>query len=106
MKQRLEITRTDEAIILTPPSYLLGGDETRELERILQEEIEQGGRDVVLDFRRVEFMDSSALAVIISAHAASKTRGSRFYLQNCMPRIKSILQIMKLDLLLAENAGG
>ncbi len=106
MKQHLEIMRTDDAIILTPPSYLLGGDETQELERVMQEAIAEGGRHLVLDFRRVEFMDSSALAVIIGAHTASKARGERFYLQNCMPRIKSILAIMKLDLLLVEKTDG
>lgn len=106
MKQHLEVSRTDDAVTLTPPSYLVGGDETRELESAMQKEIAEGGRHLILDFRRVEFMDSSALAVIIAAYTGCTKVGRRMFIQNSTPRIKSILSIMKLDALMPENTNG
>lgn len=57
------------------------------LRRTLRELLGRGSRTVVVDLRRVSFLDSSGLAALIDAHRAAHADGRRFLLIKPKPLI-------------------
>lgn len=57
------------------------------------------GRHVVLDARRLEFMDSSGVRVIVATHLAAGEHGGRFSLVRLEPGtpVQRVLEISGLD---------
>lgn len=58
---------------------------------------EREGRLVVLDLRRLEFMDSSGLRAILRVDAAARESGGRAVLVRGSDRIAEILRITGVD---------
>lgn len=58
-----------------------------ELRRALGELVERSAQTVVVDLRRVSFLDSSGLGALIDARRAAHARGSRFLLVKPNPLI-------------------
>jgi anti-anti-sigma factor len=67
-----------------------------ELERSLTR-VQTDGRAVVLDLRRVSFMDSSGLRVILAADARARSAGTRLVLVEGPPGVQRIFQLTLLD---------
>jgi anti-anti-sigma factor len=49
-----------------------------ELEQLVSERLD-GGQDVVVDLRPLEFMDSSGIRVLVAAHARAARAGARLF---------------------------
>ena len=49
-----------------------------ELEQLVTERLD-GGQDVVVDLRALEFMDSSGIRVLVAAHARAGRSGARLF---------------------------
>jgi anti-sigma B factor antagonist len=67
-----------------------------ELERSLAG-VQTDGRAVVLDLRRVSFMDSSGLRVILAADARARSAGSRLVLVEGPPGVQRVFKLTLLD---------
>jgi anti-anti-sigma factor len=69
-----------------------------ELETVLLERLD-AGEDVVLDLRELEFMDSSGLRVLVTAHARATDGGPRFAIVRPPPgsEVARILDIAGVD---------
>lgn len=68
-----------------------------DLERSLAS-VQAGGRQVVvLDLRRVSFMDSSGLRVILAADARARSSGTKFVLVKGPPGVQRVFQLTLLD---------
>jgi anti-sigma B factor antagonist len=67
-----------------------------ELERSLSG-VQNNGRPVLLDLRRVSFMDSSGLRVILAADARARSAGSRLVLVEGPPGVQRVFQLTLLD---------
>jgi anti-sigma B factor antagonist len=59
----------------------------------------QGGGHVVLDLRGLDFIDSTGVRVIVSAHRAAQEHGGRFALVRTLPdgAVGRVLRISGLD---------
>jgi anti-sigma B factor antagonist len=60
------------------------------------------GRHAVLDLRRLEFMDSSGVRVIVAAHTAAQDSGGRLSLVRAAPgsAVQRVLEISGLETIL------
>lgn len=61
------------------------------------EDYEKEKRDLVLDFSKVTFMDSTGLGVLISIQKTLNDDGHKLKIVNVDPKIKKIFVITELD---------
>ena len=54
-------------------------------------------KKLVLNFAAVDYLDSSAIAVLVEAHKALRPIGGKLYLTDLQPRVRGIFEIARLD---------
>lgn len=59
--------------------------------------MKRGPKRVVIDLSGVPYMDSSGVATLVEALQSARKCGSKLYLCGLTPRVKSILEISRLD---------
>ena len=84
--------------ILAPKGYLTGGDETEELEKKIKALSEAGNKHLVINLGETQHLNSTALGVLISAHATYVRKGGQMKLCSVDKRIENIFVITKLSL--------
>jgi len=94
MKQR----EVGSIAILAPKGYLTGGDETEELEQTIKSLIESGNRNLIINLSDTQFLNSTALGVLISAHTSYVKRDGQVKLCSVDKRIENIFVITKLSM--------
>jgi len=94
MKQR----QVGSIVILAPKGYLTGGDETDELEQTIKSLIESGNKHLIINLAETQFLNSTALGVLISAHSSYVRRDGQVKLCSVDKRIENIFVITKLSL--------
>ena len=94
MKQR----QVGNVVILAPKGYLTGGDETEELEKTIKNLSDGGNKSLVINLAETQHLNSTALGVLISAHANYMRRGGQMKLCSVDKRIENIFVITKLSL--------
>ena len=52
---------------------------------------------LILNIKQVPYMDSSAIAVLVEALRKMRGNGGKLYLVDTQPRVKSVLEIARLD---------
>lgn len=94
MKQR----QVGSIVILAPKGYLTGGDETDELEQTIKSLVETGNKHLIINLAETQFLNSTALGVLISAHSNFVRRDGQVKLCSVDKRIENIFVITKLSL--------
>ncbi|MFN8547919.1 MAG: STAS domain-containing protein [Candidatus Eisenbacteria bacterium] len=84
--------------ILTPKKDLQGGEETRELERAIQEIMAEGTPKIVVDLGRISFLNSTGLGSLVASHSGCANRGGWMRLARIGKRIKNLFLVTKLAL--------
>ncbi|MEK6570248.1 MAG: STAS domain-containing protein [Bacteroidota bacterium] len=97
---KTKITRLSEGqiAILEPKGELIGGDETDDLRRTIEELIKEENKKLVIDLGKVHYMNSSALGMLAWAHTNYTKRGGRIVLARVEKNIQNIFVITKLSL--------
>ena len=72
-------------------------DSRAELEDCLQEVVDAGARQVVLDYTDVTFMDSSGLGLLVVWVKTLHARGGRLCLAAVQPPVQSLLALSAVD---------
>ena len=76
-----------------------------ELEKRLTRAFDAGAELVILDLRRIEFMDSTGLRVVLSAHRRAHETGRRFALVRGADQVERVLTLTGVrDLLTVVDA--
>ena len=97
--QETIFTETLEGIeILTPRGYLVGGEETDELEKLIRDLSAAGNLHLLIDLGETQHINSTALGVLITAHTNYLRRQGQMKLCRVDNRIKNIFVITKLSL--------
>ncbi|WP_199609449.1 STAS domain-containing protein [Flocculibacter collagenilyticus] len=60
-------------------------------------EVGDNNPNVVVDLRETDYMDSSALGMLLNMQKTIKGRVDNISIVNCKPQIKKILQISRFD---------
>lgn len=58
---------------------------------------EQKPKRMILNLGDVQYMDSSAIAVLVEALQKMRKAGGKIFLTNLQPRVKGLLEIARLD---------
>jgi anti-sigma B factor antagonist len=86
-------------IVLGLRGNYVGGDETDELRDIIKKVSESGNLKLVIDLGEVSYLNSSALGVLIAAHANYTKRGGKVMLCQLNKNLENLFVITKLSLI-------
>ena len=92
------VKRLGKVVVLKPHGNLMGGEETDELEKLIEDFDGQGMRCLVVNLVDVGMMNSLAISRLIRGHVKFSQRGARMNLCNLEKRIQNIFVIAKLSL--------
>ena len=84
--------------ILNLKGQFIGGDETDELRNMLKTIAEEEKNKLIINLDKVSYLNSTALGVLISAHANFAKREGKIVLCNVSKSIENIFVITKLSL--------
>jgi anti-sigma B factor antagonist len=84
--------------VLTPRKNLQGGEETRELQQVVQEITAQGVPKIVMDLGRISYMNSVGLGALVGAHTSCSNRKGWLRVARIGTRIKDLFLVTKLTL--------
>ncbi len=82
--------------ILTISGNMMGGPDTQTLHDKVKSLIADGIHNVVIDLRKVKWLNSSGLGVLMSCWGSLKNAGGNLKLANVAEKVHSILMITKL----------
>jgi anti-sigma B factor antagonist len=86
-------------VILELKGNYVGGDETDELRDQIKKLSEEGNLKLVIDLGEVSYVNSSALGVLIAAHANYAKRGGHVKLCQLNKNLENLFVITKLSLI-------
>lgn len=77
---------------------LIGGDETVELRQAIAGFVDREYQKLLIDLGKVEYLNSTAIGVLVSAHATYTKKGWHVKLSGLTKNVKNIFVITKLTL--------
>ena len=86
-------------IVLELKGNYVGGDETDQLKNEIKNLSESGNLKLVIDLGEVSYLNSSALGVLIAAHANYAKRSGKIKLCQLNKNIENLFVITKLSLI-------
>jgi len=87
----------NNVLILTIAGDLMGGPESIQFKKMIDETIAAEKIYVVVDMAQVQWMNSSGLGMLISALTSLRSSGGDLRLANLSERIRRPLEITRLD---------
>ena len=92
----ISVKYQNENVILRVSGSILGEDRIQLSDKI-QELVDSGGKNVVLNFQNVDLMDSVGLGMLVALRASLMRREVRLLLSNVDRSVRSLLLITKLN---------
>ena len=92
----ISVRYQQENVILKVSGSILGEDRLQLSDKI-QELVDSGGKNIVLNFQDVDLMDSVGLGMLVALRASLMRREVRLLLSNVDRSVKSLLLITKLN---------
>ncbi len=83
--------------ILTLDGDLVIGESESLFKRTITRLLEEGKVNLLVDMRRVNFLDSSGLGALVRAMAMSQKEGGQTKLLGAAPQVRKLLEMTKLD---------
>jgi anti-sigma B factor antagonist len=102
MKIKSSTVDEGRVVILEPKGSLVGGDETDELKKAIQSQLEKGNRKLIIDLGGVEYLNSSAIGALVSGHTSYLNRQGKLVLCNINKSITNIFVVTKLSTIFAS----
>ena len=72
------------------------GESSTGLRDLIQNLVVEGSKKILLNFRDVDYIDSSGLGELVSAFTSIRSQGGELKLLNLSKRVRSLLQITRL----------
>ncbi len=100
----MQLTTKDDGhvTILTVDGDLVIGESESLFKRTVTRLLEEGKVNLLVDLRKVGFLDSSGLGALVRAMTSSQKEGGQTKLLGAGPQIRKLLEMTKLDSVL-EN---
>jgi anti-sigma B factor antagonist len=91
-------------VVLELKGNYVGGQETDDLRDAIKKLSEEGNLKLVVDLGEVSYLNSSALGVLIAAHANYAKRGGKIKLCQLNKNLENLFVITKLSLIFDSHA--
>lgn len=96
MTVRSKTIQNGEIAIIEIRGSLIGDGDTDRFRREVSDFIEQGNRSLIINMQKVNYMNSSGIGAIISAHASYKKNGGDVKLIGLSESVENLLAITRL----------
>jgi len=93
---KMTSSEVDGASVVALDGRIVMGDEGRALHEKLENLISAGKKRIVLNMNDIEYVDSSGLGTLVSAHLSAKNHGASLKLSNLGRKFQEVLQLTKL----------
>lgn len=93
----IEILEKNGVSILELSGKIMGGPEAGLINEQINNLIDAGKKNIIVDLKKVEWMNSSGLGILIGAITTLKNNGGALSLVNISERIQNLLKITKLE---------
>ncbi len=96
----IKVTKLSEGkiAVLEPKGSLIGGKETDEIKDAIGNLLKEGNKKLVVDLGKVDYLNSTALGVLVSAHTSYAKQNAKIKLCSVNKNIKNIFVVTKLTL--------
>lgn len=92
---KVEVTNVSKVAVLSPKGEL-DLSSSRTLEKIIGEQMDEGCKDIVIDFEDVPFLDTSGIGALITSLISLKNKEGNLKLSSLEPQVKRTLQMAGL----------
>jgi len=101
MRLKLSVSSHGDAVVLVVdgPLTLEGGD-SFEFRKLVEQELREGNKKIVVDLSKCSYADSSGIAVLVSAFTKSANSGAKVVIANPQPKLQELLKITRLETIL------
>lgn len=72
------------------------GEGTQRLRSLIQQTLEAGKKNILLNMAEVYYVDSSGLGELITAYTTAQRQGGKLKLMKLAPRVKDLVQLTKV----------
>ncbi|KAA0210172.1 MAG: STAS domain-containing protein [Ignavibacteriaceae bacterium] len=86
-------------VVVAPKGSFVGGDETDDLRNTIKKLSDEGNVKMIIDLGGVNYLNSTALGVLISAHANYSKREGTIKLCQLNKNLENLFVITKLSLI-------
>jgi anti-sigma B factor antagonist len=86
-------------VVLDLQGKLTGGPEAEQIRATFKELVNDGKKHIIVNLRKVDWINSTGLGILISGYTSVRKAGGDLVLCNVGDRIDSILYVTKLNLL-------
>ena len=93
----IHVSERDDTVILALAGKLMGGPEAGQINDEINTLIDQDKKKIVIDLKRVEWMNSSGLGILIGTITTLKNNDGKLSLIYVSERINNLLRITKLQ---------
>ena len=96
MAFRIQTRSADDATVLALIGRLTIGDAVSSLQETFGKRVAAGDRNIILDMRQLDYVDSSGLGAIVTSLTAVRNQGGTLRLANVPQRIQNLLDVSSL----------
>jgi anti-sigma B factor antagonist len=96
MKLKITSSDVDGASVVVLEGRIVLGEESKALREKVKSLIAEGKKNIVLNMRQVEYIDSTGLGTLVAAHVGAKTHGTSLKLSDLGRKFNELLQLTKL----------
>ena len=96
MALKMTDREVDGASVVALDGRIVMGAEGSALREKLKNLISEGKKRIVLNMNHIEYIDSSGLGTLVSAHLSAKNHGASLKLSNLGRKFQEVLQLTKL----------
>ncbi len=94
---KIEVQEKSHGIkVIRPHGKIVSGPKVMKLKKTINNLIDDGDKELILDFDKVPFMDSTGLGVLIAAYTSIQKEDGKMKLVHVDKKIKDLLTITKL----------
>jgi anti-sigma B factor antagonist len=95
---RINSYTKEDVVVLEPSGKLMAGQDVGELDEKLYALLGKGQKQVILDFRKTDWIASSGISILIHHYGKFKEIGGNLKLANLTKKVQQIIVITKLTL--------
>jgi anti-anti-sigma factor len=86
----------DGVSVVTPYGRIVFGEQSNAVRENVKILISEGKKQIVLDMKNIDYIDSSGLGALVAAHLSANTQGAAMRLCNLGSKFSKVLQLTKL----------
>jgi anti-sigma B factor antagonist len=94
---KITTKKINDVLVIEMNGDIMGGAEAGDFRNIIYQAIEDDCLNIVVDFAKANWMNSSGLGLLISGLTTIRSSGGDLRLANMSDRVKRTLEITKLE---------